>query len=130
MAGQKSKRIEEAQVIGPASPFQQKYLNSDAQIILVGGAAGSSKSYVGLMRHLRFVHDPNYKAYCIRKNSSAIMASGGLFQEAVKLYSQYDQNLKIRLKDQKLIFSSGAEVSFSHYENDNAAKKYQGRFDA
>ena len=25
--------------IGPASPFQEKYLNSDAQIILVGGAA-------------------------------------------------------------------------------------------
>lgn len=116
----------DAAPIGPASPFQEKYLNSDAQIILVGGAAGSSKSYVGLMRHLRFVEDPNYKAYCIRKNSSAIMASGGLFQEAVKLYSQYDPNLKIRLKDQKLVFSSGAEVSFSHYENDNAAKKYQG----
>lgn len=78
------------------------------------------------MRHLRFVEDPNYKAYCIRKNSSAIMASGGLFQEAVKLYSQYDPNLKIRLKDQKLVFSSGAEISFSHYENANAAKKYQG----
>lgn len=116
----------DAVTIGPASPFQEKYLNSDAQIILVGGAAGSSKSYVGLMRHLRFVHDPNYKAYCIRKNSSAIMASGGLFQEAVKLYSQYDPELKIRLKDQKIVFSSGAEVSFSHYENDNAAKKYQG----
>lgn len=25
--------------IGPASPFQERYLNSDAQIILVGGAA-------------------------------------------------------------------------------------------
>lgn len=115
-----------APTIGAASHFQSKYLQSDAQILLVGGAAGSSKSYVGLMRHLRFVEDANYKAYCIRKNSSAIMASGGLFQEAVKLYSQYDPNLKIRLKDQKLIFSSGAEISFSHYENANAAKKYQG----
>lgn len=112
--------------IGAASHFQAKYLQSDAQILLVGGAAGSSKSYVGLMRQLRFVEDPNYKAYCIRKNSSAIMASGGLFQEAVKLYSQFDPDLKIRLKDQKLVFSSGAEISFSHYENANAAKKYQG----
>lgn len=78
------------------------------------------------MRHLRFCHDPNYKAYCIRKNSSAIMASGGLFWEAVKLYTQYDPKLKVKLKDQKLVFSSGAEISFSHYENDTAAKKYQG----
>lgn len=29
------------QVIGPASEFQERYLTSDAQIILVGGAAGS-----------------------------------------------------------------------------------------
>lgn len=112
--------------IGPASKFQELYLNSDAQIMLVGGSAGSSKSYVGLMRHLRFVDDPNYRAYCIRKNSSAIMSSGGLFWEAVKLYTQFDPNLKVKLKDQKLVFSSGAEISFSHYENDTAAKKYQG----
>lgn len=78
------------------------------------------------MRHLRFAHDPNYRAYCIRKNSSAIMSSGGLFWEAVKLYTQYDPKLKVKLKDQKVVFSSGAEVSFSHYENDTAAKKYQG----
>lgn len=121
---------ESGAIIGPASPFQEKYLNSDAQIMLVGGAAGSSKSYVGLMRHLRFVNDPNYKAYCIRKNSSAIMASGGLFHEAVKLYSQYDPKLKVKLKDQKLVFSSGAEISFSHYENDTASKKYQGKLNA
>ncbi len=31
------------------------------------------------------------------------------------------------MKDQKIIFPSGAEVSFSHYENDTAAKKYQGK---
>ena len=48
MAGQKNKTtVEEQPVIGPASPFQEKYLNSDAQIILVGGAAGSSKSCNG-----------------------------------------------------------------------------------
>lgn len=118
--------MSEQQIIGPTSPFQEKYLTSDAQIILVGGAAGSSKSYVGLMRHLRWAEDPNYRAYCIRKNSSAIMASGGLFWEAVGLYRQYDPNLQVKLKDQKLVFSSGAEVSFSHYENDTAANKYQG----
>ena len=28
-------------ILGPTGPFQEKYLNSDAQIMLVGGAAGS-----------------------------------------------------------------------------------------
>lgn len=81
---------------------------------------------MGLLRHLRWVTDPNYRGFCIRKNSTAIMKSGGLFQEAVKLYSQYDPKLKVKLKDQKVVFSSGAEVSFSHYENSNAAQLYQG----
>jgi len=115
-----------SEVIAPASPFQEKYLTSDAQIILVGGAAGSSKSYIGLMRHLRFAEDPNYRGYCIRKNSAAIMKSGGLFWEAVALYRRYDPNIKVKLKDQKVVFSSGAEVSFSHYENTNAGQNYQG----
>ena len=78
------------------------------------------------MRHLRFAEDPDYRAYCIRKNSNAIMASGGLFWDAAELYRRYDPDLQIKLKDQKLVFSSGAEVSFSHYENDAAAMKYQG----
>jgi phage terminase large subunit-like protein len=54
------------------------------------------------------------------------MASGGLFWEAVKLYTQFEPNIKVKLKDQKIVFPSGAEISFSHYENDTAAKKYQG----
>lgn len=87
-----------------------------------------AKSYIGLMRHLRWAEDPNYRAYCIRKNSSAIMSSGGLFWEAVELYQKVYPELKVRLKDQKLVFPSGAEVSFSHYENDTAANKYQGKF--
>lgn len=37
------------------------------------------------------------------------------------------RDLKVHLKDQKVIFKSGAEISFSQLsENANAAKKYQG----
>lgn len=78
------------------------------------------------MRHLRFAHDPNYRGYCVRKNSTAIMKSGGLFWEAVALYRIYDPQIKVKMKDQKIVFSSGAEVSFSHYENNNAGQMYQG----
>lgn len=119
--------MEEEIKIGPQSTFQEKYLNSDARILTVGGAAGSSKSYVGLMRHLRYAELEHYRGFCIRKNSTAIMKTGGLFDEAVHLYQQYDPKIKIKLKDQKIVFpSSGAEIAFSHYENDNASQLYQG----
>ena len=119
-------------IVRPRSPFQEKYLKSNAKILVVGGAAGSSKSYVGLMRHLRWTNDPNYNGFCIRKNSTAIMKSGGLFQEACKLYTKVYPpingvpQLKFKTKDQKIVFPSGASVSFSHYENDGAGQLYQG----
>jgi len=112
--------------VRPQSPFQEKYLKSDAKILVVGGAAGSSKSYVGLMRHLRFVNDPDYRGFCIRKNSTAIMKAGGLFEQAVRLYSKVYPKIQIKLKEQKIVFPSGASVSFSHYENDSAGLLYQG----
>lgn len=89
-------------------------------------AAGSAKSTMGLMRHLRYIHDPYYSGFCIRKNSTALMKSGGLFSAAVDMYRKVDPNIKIKLKDQKIVFSSGATVSFSHYENDKAADLYHG----
>lgn len=54
------------------------------------------------------------------------MKEGGLFHAAVDLYRKFDPKIKIKLKDQKIVFSSGATVSFSHYENDKAADLYQG----
>lgn len=116
---------EEEVIIGPQSKFQADYLNSTSRILVAGGAAGSSKSHVGLMRHLRWMDDPLYRGFCIRKNSTAIMKSGGLFDAAVHLYSQVD-DIKIKLKDQRIVFGSGASVSFSHYENDSAGQLYHG----
>lgn len=121
-----------ADIVRPQSPFQAKYLKSNAKILVVGGSAGSSKSYVGLMRHLRWVHDPNYRGFCIRKNSTAIMKAGGLFEQAKRLYSKVFPpingvpQIQAKLKEQKLVFPSGASISFSHYENDSAGDLYQG----
>lgn len=115
------------ELICPESPFQEKYLNASPRILIAGGSAGSGKSFIGLMRHLRWADDPYYRGYCIRKNSTALMKSGGLFEQAVDLYSKVDPKIKIKLKDQKIVFSSGASVTFSHYENDKAGQElYQG----
>lgn len=87
---------------------------------------GSSKSYIGLMRHLRWVEDPDYRGFCVRKNSTTIMRSGGLFEDALYLYRQVYPNVIPKYKDQKIVFPSGATVSFSHYESDSDSEKWRG----
>ncbi len=55
------------------------------------------------------------------------MKPGGLFEQAFRLYSKvYPGKIERKIKDQKLVFPSGASVSFSHYENDSAENLYQG----
>lgn len=87
---------------------------------------GSSKSYIGLMRHLRWVEDKDYRGFCVRKNSTTLMRSGGLFEDALHLYRQVYPNVIPKYKDQKIVFPSGATVSFSHYESDKDSEKWRG----
>ena len=75
------------------------------------------------MRHLRWVEDPNYRGFCVRKNSTTLMKSAGLFEDALYLYRQVYPNVIPKYKDQKIVFPSGATVSFSHYESDKDSEK-------
>lgn len=81
---------------------------------------------MGLMHHLKYVKDPNYRGYVVRRNATMLMKSGGLFDEAKYLYKMFDKRVQIKLKEQKFVFPSGAEIAFAHYENDAAADQWQG----
>lgn len=87
---------------------------------------GGGKSYCGLLRHLRWVHDPHYRGFIIRKNSTTLAKSGGLFDEAKQLYRAFDPRVQVKIKDMKFIFPSGAEIALSHLETDEDAEKYRG----
>lgn len=110
----------------PASKKQAWFLSSDANIIVYGGAMGGGKSYCGLLRHLRWVHDPHYRGFIIRKNSTTLQKSGGLFDEAKQLYRAFEPKVQVKLKELKFVFPSGAEIAMSHLETDDDAEKYRG----
>ena len=87
---------------------------------------GGGKSYCGLLRHLRWVHDKNYRGFIIRRNSTTLMKSGGLFDEAKQLYRAFEPKVQIKIKEMKFIFPSGAEIAMSHLETDEDAEKLRG----
>lgn len=118
--------VNEREVIAPASLPQELFINSDADITIASGSAGSSKSYSILLRFLRFVHDPQTRGIIFRRTLTQIETQGGLWEEAIALYSKIDKNLKVRMKDKKLVFSNGASLKFSHYENEAAKEKFKG----
>ena len=88
---------------------------------------GGGKSYCGLLRHLRWVDDPQYRGYVVRKQQTSIMVAGGLFDEAYGLYKAYDPNVKPNKKAMTFTFSSGAVVAMGHCETNEDAEKWRGR---
>lgn len=117
---------DQREVIAPASIPQELFINSDADITIASGSAGSSKSYSILLRFLRYVNDPNTRGIIFRRTLTQIETQGGLWEEAIALYSKIDRGLKVRMKDKKLVFSNGASLKFSHYENEAAKEKFKG----
>lgn len=110
----------------PASLKQSFFLSSNANIVIYGGAMGGGKTYCGLLRHLRWVDDPHYRGFIIRKNSNTLMKSGGLFDEARQLYKAFDPRVEVKIKDMKFVFPSGAEIAMSHLDSEDDAEKYRG----
>lgn len=87
---------------------------------------GGGKSYCGLLRHLRWVDDPQYRGFVIRKNQTTLMKASGLFDEATSLYRAFDPRVKVNKKAMTFTFPSGAIIAMSHLETDDDAEKFRG----
>jgi len=132
----------ERRIIGPASRPQELFLNlrdgtwkrskysndngEEVDIIIYGGQAGGGKSFSALLHHLKYINDPNYRGLVIRRTTPMLMKPGAIWDEAKALYKEVDPNCQIKIKDLKIIFSSGAEVGFSHFERADNTDAYQG----
>jgi len=132
----------ERKVIGPASRPQElfltlrdgtgprsKYATEDGEevdIVWYGGQAGGGKSFSALLHHLKYSHDPNYRGIIIRRTTPMLMKPGAIWDEAKALYREVDPNCQIKIKDLKIVMSSGAEIGFSHFERVDNTDAYQG----
>lgn len=118
---------QEREVIAPASLPQELFINSDADITIASGSAGSSKSYSILLKWFRYVDCPYSRGVIFRTTSTQLLAQGGLWEEAQSLFKRvYGNKLKINIKLMKITFPSGASLQFSHYENEKAKEKFKG----
>ena len=116
------------QVIGPKSPKQEMILNSEADITVIGGAAGSGKSYLLQMMPLKLIDDPNTTSIMFRRTTPQIRGQGGLFDLASEIYMQLPKSMKPKMKSQALEaqFPTGARVRWSHMENVKDKFNHQG----
>ena len=110
---------EEIEIIGPQSLKQEMFLASDADITVYGGGAGGGKSFMGIMDHLQYVEYHLYRGVLVRKSVPQLTGPGGLWDEAMQIYTQVYPDVKPMKQARKFVFPSGAEVFFRHCESDD-----------
>lgn len=110
----------------PASKKQEMFIQSQAFMTVFGGAAGSGKTYLSLMRFLYWVEDPNFVGYVFRKNATDLKGGGGAFSEAVKMFTAYDKRVRYTKQPMCIYFPSGATINFTGLDGQAGMDAIQG----
>lgn len=119
--------MSESVVLAPASKKQEIFLNSDATITLCGGAAGSGKTYTSLLIALKFMQHPRATGVIFRRTSKMITAPGSIWHEAVNMFTTvYGDKLKIRHRENEIVFPNGALLKFSHMQHESNMYDHKG----
>lgn len=108
----------------PQDGQQTAFFQSDADILIYGGAAGGGKTWSILAEPLRHIYNPGFGAVIFRRTTPEIMNEGGLWDESMNLYPIAKGTPKIG--DRTWYFPSGASIQFAHMEHETDRLKWQG----
>lgn len=124
-------------VYGPASPKQEMMLKAaeSVQVVVIGGAAGSGKSFLLQLMPLMLVDDPASQCIMFRRTTPQITGQGGIWDTGKGIYTKLPDGArpKIRERAMEVIFPNfeegygeGAKIKYSHMQNENDKFNIQG----
>lgn len=108
----------------PTPGPQMRFLQSAADEVLYGGAAGGGKSDALLAEALRQVASREYRAILFRRSFPELEQAKGLIDRSKELYPAC-QGIYGEMRH-RWAFPSGALVDFGHMQRDDDRLKYQG----
>ena len=103
------------------------YIDDNEHLYLTDDFIVTHNTFMGLMRFLLYVDDPNFVGFVIRKNASDLKGAGGAFDEALDMFSKYDPKLRYTKQPMQMTFSSGAKIFFTGLDGDAGMKSLQGK---
>lgn len=113
-------------VIRPQKGPQEKFLATNADIAIYGGAAGGGKTYAILMEPLRYIYTKGYRAVIFRKNFNQIFASGGIWDESQEMYGEIAGAKSVQTPKFRWSFRNKANIYFDFLGREADVEKWQG----
>lgn len=117
-------RIAPLPPITPQQGFQIDALSTEADIAIIGGAAGAGKSFVLLMESARHKDVPDFGGIIFRRTSPQIKNKGGLLDASRKIFTRLGGRLREMLLE--WVFPGGQTIKFSHIQYEKDLEDYQG----
>ena len=104
---------------------QERMLSIDADIKIVGGSRGGSKSFSSLMEVLKDIKNPDFHATILRNEKDDLQS---LVTDSYKLFSQFGTYNKSQ-NDMTWNFTNGGWLKFSYYAGvyQDFKTRFQGR---
>lgn len=110
--------------IRPQPGPQSAFLESAADIVIYGGAAGGGKSYGLCLDDLYHVGNGQYSSVTFRRTFPQILNPGGLWDTAGEIFPHV--GAKSNLSRLEWRFPSGAVVKFAHMQHESDKLQWQG----
>jgi hypothetical protein len=103
---------------------QTKFLESTADIVIYGGAAGGGKSFALLLELAKYRAVSGFRGVLFRRTMAQAKKEGSIFDDSMNVLPQF--GAKANLTTATWTYPSGAKVQFSGLEHEKDKLQFQG----
>ena len=117
-------------IIKPFPGFQEKFVRSNLDLVIGGGAMSSGKSAAAVLMCAEPSLDGRFRACFLRNNLGDLKSGGGILDEFKKMFVDGEGCYVVESGDPHVDFPSGARVDVTHIADQSLAKisqRFKGR---
>lgn len=102
-------------------------ISGEDKLFITSNFIPTHNTYTSLLIALKFMQHPRATGVIFRRTSKMITAPGSIWHEAVGMYTSiFKTGLKIRHRENEIVFPNGAMLKFSHMQHASDMYSHKG----